>query len=336
MNILCVGGFDAEDPKKKEVTEEFTRYLGKEIVKQGHTLLNGCMTDFDAVITESAVQYLKKKNAADIDRKVVSYLPRKVEPSHNNGNIIQSKVNNWGMVDPKLNFPEPVEKAHAIICVGGYDGTNMAANLGRIAQKTVLPVARFGGASSQIYDFEREKIAQNKNYRIELQDFEILAGINSSNEELAQRVVNLAERVKSSGNAFVIMSFKDDPSLKDTHASFKTVCKIYDPPYRCIRLDEEKGIKRIFPEILRHIEQSAFVFVDLTLGRPNVYYELGYAEALEKPIIATAKEGTEIHFDAKDIPIIFWNSQEDFKKELVKTINEIAKNQGRKPVQYPG
>ena len=65
------------------------------------------------------------------------------------------------------------------------------------------------------------------------------------------------------------------------------------------------------------------------MERPNVYYEMGYADALDKPMIATAKEGTNIHFDAKDVPIIFWNSQKQLKEDLRLRIQQIASKQGR-------
>ncbi len=78
-----------------------------------------------------------------------------------------------------------------------------------------------------------------------------------------------------------------------------------------------------------NIKYSAFVIVDLSMARPNVYYEMGYADALDTPIIATAKEGTEIHFNVKDVPIIFWNSQTQLKKDLQLRIEQIASKQGR-------
>ena len=147
--------------------------------------------------------------------------------------------------------------------------------------------------------------------------------------KLSQCAISLAERVKTSSTVFVVMSFKDKPDLKDMYASFKAVCGSYKPPYNCYNMVEKRDIKRIFPEILKSIERSAFVIVDLSEGRPNVYYELGYAEALDKPLVITARKGSEIHFDAKDLPIIFWESQEELKAQLKLKIDEIAEGHGR-------
>ena len=144
--------------------------------------------------------------------------------------------------------------------------------------------------------------------------------------KLSQCAISL---VKTSSTVFVVMSFKDKPDLKDMYASFKAVCGSYKPPYNCYNMVEKRDIKRIFPEILKSIERSAFVIVDLSEGRPNVYYELGYAEALNKPLVITARKGSEIHFDAKDLPIIFWESQEELKAQLKLKIDEIAEGHGR-------
>jgi len=66
-------------------------------------------------------------------------------------------------------------------------------------------------------------------------------------------------------------------------------------------------------------------------NKANVYYELGYAEALEKPLIITAKDEMKgkLPFDVQDIPVIFWKNQKGMKNDLRKKIESIAKKQGR-------
>ena len=73
MKILVVGGFNDEDSKLKESTKKFVKVLGNQIIKQGHSLLNACMTEFDAVITKSALKELKKDSDIGIER-IVGYV----------------------------------------------------------------------------------------------------------------------------------------------------------------------------------------------------------------------------------------------------------------------
>ncbi|MEO6232389.1 MAG: hypothetical protein ABIP10_19825 [Ferruginibacter sp.] len=69
--------------------------------------------------------------------------------------------------------------------------------------------------------------------------------------------------------------------------------------------------------------------MDLSEERPNVYYELGLAQGLHKPVIITAKKGTALPFDVADIPIILWEGQKELKEKLRERISLIAPKQGR-------
>ena len=77
------------------------------------------------------------------------------------------------------------------------------------------------------------------------------------------------------------------------------------------------------------IKNCAFTIIDLSDEKVNVYYELGYADAIEKPLIVTAKAGTILPFDVKDIPVIFWKNQKNLREQLTKKIKFISSTQGR-------
>jgi len=81
-------------------------------------------------------------------------------------------------------------------------------------------------------------------------------------------------------------------------------------------VDEHLDSKqRIVPVITSAIRRSAFVIADVTDPRPNVYYELGYAHALAKDVVLTAKEGTALPFDIFDVPTQYWDSQDMLEKK---------------------
>ena len=54
LRVLIVGGFDETDKENLPKLLEFAQLLGKEVIDQGHCLLNACRTTFDAAIAESA------------------------------------------------------------------------------------------------------------------------------------------------------------------------------------------------------------------------------------------------------------------------------------------
>jgi len=72
--------------------------------------------------------------------------------------------------------------------------------------------------------------------------------------------------------------------------------------------------------IINGIRTSAFVIADVSEDRPNVFYELGYAQGLKKKVVVTARTGTKLPFDISDVPVIFWDEQQDLKSKLRKRI----------------
>jgi len=65
--------------------------------------------------------------------------------------------------------------------------------------------------------------------------------------------------------------------------------------------------------------------VDLTDSRPNVFYEAGYAQGLNKTPIYVARQGTKLEFDLKDYPIIFFQSFKHLKDSLEARLRGLAK-----------
>ena len=80
---------------------------------------------------------------------------------------------------------------------------------------------------------------------------------------------------------------------------------------------------RIVPRIENGIRDSPFVIADLSDVSVNVLFEVGFARALNKPVILTAKSGTQLPFDAHDIPTIFWKTQADLRKQLDNQIRAL-------------
>lgn len=63
----------------------------------------------------------------------------------------------------------------------------------------------------------------------------------------------------------------------------KPVCE--ELKYNPIRGDEVVSCTLILNDIITSIRNSAIVIADITPDNPNVFYEVGYAHALNKPTI---------------------------------------------------
>jgi len=121
------------------------------------------------------------------------------------------------------------------------------------------------------------------------------------------------------GFAFVAMPIdKDDPQLEDVLEAIKEAAQ------RCSitaeRVDEVESNERITDRILESIRRAEFVIADLTNGRPNVFFEAGYAHGLGKIPIYIARHGTHIHFDIKDYPVIMFRNMRELKDGISKRL----------------
>lgn len=82
------------------------------------------------------------------------------------------------------------------------------------------------------------------------------------------------------------------------------------------RVKDVQGDYRITDKIISMIESARLIVADLSLERPNVYFELGYARGLGKTVITIAKQGTNIHFDVKDWVYIEYIDSRVLEKRL--------------------
>lgn len=324
MNILVAGGFDAEDPDQERQIQEFCSALGAAVAQKGHVLLNGSRTQLDGMIAEAAYRRLVELDDEQRDRRVISYVLSGDEPVHSCGTIIRSRLADWEIARETFYIPEQVRDADAVVLIGGFQGTYRAANWARIAKKPLLPFTAFGGAAAKIYDQELNDFDDKYAGLVTRLEYAELNSVKDDWDEHAAKLVALAEKIAESRSVLVVMSYSGRTDLVDAFDSFQQVCT--ELGYECDRVSEESAADRILPEILARLEQSAFAIVDLTELRPNVFYELGYADGLKKKVVVTAKEGTELPFDVKDVPTIFWDGQRKLRDDLKKRILAVVKS----------
>ena len=337
LNILVAGGstWKEESLIPEDQVVQFGSCLGEQIMSQGHNLLSGCETELDKAVGEAAYDYLSKakKAEAEIQRRMTSYLFPGKQQIHNRGTIVRSNVSDWDIRGLEPTPPELIREADVVILLGGFFGTFQAANWARLERKPLLPFAIFGGAAKEVYKVESSQFEKSYATRIERIEYErVLNAASTASTDwkaLASQAINLAEKLVTNSGVFVIMSFAEKGEYLDLYAAIQRACEKYD--YEAQRVDEANLLRRIVPEIRRQIRQSAFVVADVTEGKPNVFYELGFADGLGKEVIFVAKAGTELPFDIKDEPVVFWgdNSFKEFEEKLKKSVEEIGAWQGR-------
>ena len=89
----------------------------------------------------------------------------------------------------------------------------------------------------------------------------------------------------------------------------------------CIRADDIPGAGfDLLEKVHIAIERSEFIFAELSDCNPNVFYELGYAAGIKKPILLLARAGTEIPSDMRGRELILHSDQKGADETLIQEI----------------
>lgn len=321
---IFVGGSLRNISKREDLCQQFVQRLGERIVEREHILLTGCRGSLDRTIAEAASQWLEK-NGREPRKHILSYRLKNDEPAHRIGRIQVSKRTDWELTHPDLDSPEQIADADVAVFIAGGQGTFHAANWARIADKPVLGIGQFGGSGEAIFEKEREQFGKKYGHLVGIEDFDLLNQDTDEIDQLAKDVLVLCESLMVPNTVFIIMSFKKE--FDELYNVYKAVCKKFG--FNAVRTDKVYSLDKILPRILQGIRNSAFVIADVTETSPNVFYEIGFAEGLGRPIIATAKMDTKLPFDIVDTPVTFWSSLEDLKSKLEPLINEVKISLGK-------
>ncbi|RBP45660.1 hypothetical protein DES53_10242 [Roseimicrobium gellanilyticum] len=105
--------------------------------------------------------------------------------------------------------------------------------------------------------------------------------------------------------------------------------KIYDPAIRKagltpVRADNDIfGTGKIIEQIWSGINKARVLVAELTNRNPNVFYELGLAHALQKPVVLVACSDQDVPFDLRHIRVIYYDMTDPFwGQKLVEKISE--------------
>src|SRR3984893_11977046 len=92
-----------------------------------------------------------------------------------------------------------------------------------------------------------------------------------------------------------------------------------------VRADAEIfGTGKIIDQVWRGINAAKVLVAELTTRNPNVFYELGLAHALHKPVVLVSSNENDVPFDLHHIRVIYYDVNDPFWG--TKLIEKIAEN----------
>jgi len=147
------------------------------------------------------------------------------------------------------------------------------------------------------------------------------AASGPDNSKVLQRLSKEAA-VASGDTCFVVMPFATPIG---TYYSL-----VFEPAIRKAgltpaRADSEIfGIGKIIDQIWKGINDAKVLVAELTTRNPNVFYELGLAHALNKPVVLVAGKEEDVPFDLRHIRVIYYDTADPFWGQ--KLLDKVAEN----------
>jgi hypothetical protein len=126
---------------------------------------------------------------------------------------------------------------------------------------------------------------------------------------------------------FVLMPF--DAAFDDIYKlGINAACE--DAGAHAERVDEQVYDGSILTRIYNQIAKADIIVADMTGRNPNVFYETGYAHALDQRVILLTQCADDIPFDLKHHPhIVYAGRIYDLKEELVRSLKWAIDNPKR-------
>lgn len=168
---------------------------------------------------------------------------------------------------------------------------------------------------------EDAKLVEDRGDKKRVVDVSQGAGVDADTDGTLKRLER-AVQVQSGDACFVMMPFAEPIG-----SYYKSV---YEPAIkkaglRPVRADDDMFTTgKIVDQIYSGIRGAKILVAELTGRNPNVFYELGLAHALEKPVVLVSSNEKDVPFDVQHIRVIYYNVFDPFWGE--KLISKIAEN----------
>jgi hypothetical protein len=162
-------------------------------------------------------------------------------------------------------------------------------------------------------------LVERKDDKFRVLDVASTAKIDSK-DSLKKLVVGA--NISANDSCFVVMPFASPIGLYYQ--------QIYEPAIqkaglRAVRADADIfGTGKIIDQIWSGINAAKVLVAELTSRNPNVFYELGLAHALQKPVVLVSSNEQDVPFDLKHIRVIYYDVSDPFWGQ--KLIEKVAEN----------
>ena len=138
-------------------------------------------------------------------------------------------------------------------------------------------------------------------------------------------VISDIEVITKKAKAFIVMQFTEEYNQLYKEV-IKPVCENFGLEIE--RADEFYTTTPIIADVIRSIVNSSLVIAEITPDNANVYYEVGYAHAINKPtiLLCERKKREKLPFDISGFRTLFYEDSISGKSTVEKNLRKFLEN----------
>jgi len=134
----------------------------------------------------------------------------------------------------------------------------------------------------------------------------------------------------SDKTCFVVTAIGSPGDATNKHAN-KVLRNLIQPVceelgYNVVRVDQESSSGNINDSIINHLKHDRLVIADMTGHNPNAFYELGFREALNLPMIPIIHHGESLPFDVSSNRTIMYSLEVEDIDVAKNKLHEMIKS----------
>ena len=135
-------------------------------------------------------------------------------------------------------------------------------------------------------------------------------------------------------SVFVLMPFDEEFDVVYNDFLKPVFESVEDTQFQVARADDIGNPRSIINEIVVQIAQSDLVIADLTGSNPNVFYELGLAHALRRPVILLTQDIEDVPFDLRTYMTLEYDLNFVKIQNAMATLRDYAQKFARGEMQF--
>ncbi len=168
---------------------------------------------------------------------------------------------------------------------------------------------------------QKAKLLEEHNDKFRVVDFSA-EPVSATGQSAQLKKLGKSVTVDANDSCFVMMPFAKP------HGDYYST--IYEPAIskaglRPVRADNEIfGAGKIMDQVWSGIASAKVLVAEMTTKNANVFYELGLAHALKKPVVLVSSNEEDVPFDLQHIRVIYYDVNDPFWGQ--KLLEKVAEN----------